>query len=139
MYGRNRYRQEKVTTAQPGDLVVMLYDGILRFVGEAHQALGASDPAGVGKAVRRCLDIIGYLQASLREDAAPELVQLLDRTYNAWCAALVRAHASRDAAVLDAIRAQVADLRDAWAEANSQRESESRDAGAHHAAIRTAA
>ncbi|MDP7111165.1 MAG: flagellar protein FliS [Myxococcota bacterium] len=31
MYGRQRYKKNNVGTAQPGEFVVMLYDGILRF------------------------------------------------------------------------------------------------------------
>ena len=32
MYGRHRYKQDRLATAQPGDLVVMLYDGMLKFL-----------------------------------------------------------------------------------------------------------
>ncbi len=133
MYERQRYKKNNVGTAQPGELVVMLYDGILRFSGEAMAGLEAGDPAAVGYAVHRTLDIIYYLQASLRTDVAEALVEQLDRTYSLWATALVRANASSSIEAIAKVRAQATDLRDAWAEANQQAKTTTT------AAVRTAA
>lgn len=143
MYGRQRYKKDKVVTAQPGELVVMLYDGILRFTGEAIRALDAREPAALGHAIRRTLDIIYYLQASLRSDVAESLVEQLDRTYTLWATALVRANAQSDADAIEGVRIQATDLRDAWAEAHAtaqlQAQIQPQAAGAPALGVRSAA
>jgi len=118
MYGSNRYKQNHMNTAQPGDLVVMLYDGIVRFLTNAAKASAEDDPAATGYAITRALDIIAYLQAILRSDVAPELVERLDSAYSAWSTALVRANIDRDPESIREVLSQVQGLRDAWNEAN---------------------
>ena len=114
MYGRNKYRQTQATTATPGELVVMLYDGIVRFLNEAISALEQNDPKTVGIKTTRALDIINYLQGTLREDVAPELVAALDRVYCSWSTILVHANAEKDPEAMRAVCAQAEDLRKAW-------------------------
>ena len=122
MYGRNKYRQTQATTATPGELVVMLYDGIVRFLGEAITALETDDVKTVGLRTTRAIDIINYLQGTLREDVAPELVAALDRVYCSWAAILVHANADRDADAMRAVCAQAKDLRQAWETARLEAE-----------------
>jgi flagellar protein FliS len=120
MYGRNRYKQAQARTAGPNDLIVMLYDGILRFVAEAITGVEAGDSAASGQKLSRALDIIAYLQAILRPDQAPELSATLDQTYLAWTTLLVRANLQRDVESMRAVRAQVVDLKSAWEKARDQ-------------------
>jgi flagellar protein FliS len=122
MYGRNKYRQTQADTATSGELVVMLYDGIVRFVGEAMTAMEADDVKTVGMKTTRAIDIIAYLQSTLREDVAPELVAALDRVYCSWTAILVGANLDKDRDAMDAVRAQADDLRSAWETARLEAE-----------------
>ena len=118
MYGSNRYKQNHMSTAQPGDLVVMLYDGIVRFITNAAKACEDNDPANTGYSITRALDIIAYLQAILRSDVAPELAGRLDDAYSSWSTALVKSNINRDPEEMREILGQVQGLRDAWNEAN---------------------
>ncbi len=118
MYGSNRYKQNHMNTAQPGDLVVMLYDGIVRFLTNAIDACESDDPANTGHSITRAMDIIAYLQAILRSDVAPELADRLDAAYSAWSTALVKANIDRSPEALREILEQVQGLRDAWDQAN---------------------
>jgi flagellar protein FliS len=128
MYGSDRYKQNRLSTAQPGDLVVMLYDGIVRFLTTAQRACEENDPATTGLSITRALDIIAYLQAILRADVAPELSDRLDAAYSAWSTTLVKANIDRDSELLADVLGQVQGLRDAWNEANEQVKSgEARD------------
>jgi flagellar protein FliS len=63
-----RYRGVQVVTCNPLQLLVMLYDGAIRFIGEAEAAITAGDRARVG-------DRIGKAHAILEE-----LVATLDRS-----------------------------------------------------------
>ena len=122
MYGRNKYRQTQADTATPGELVVMLYDGIVRFVGEAISSSEEGDVKTMGMKLTRAIDIIAYLQSTLREDVAPELVAALDRVYCSWTAILVGANIDKDLDAMQAVRTQAADLRTAWETARLEAE-----------------
>ena len=65
--GRNPYQATAVQTASPGQLVVMLYDGVLKFVSVARAgcALPEADPQRlpmVQEGVKRSLAIIDELR-----------------------------------------------------------------------------
>ena len=120
MYGRNRYKKNQTSTAQPGDLVIMLYDGMLKFTGEARQAIEAGDPKVSGMKITRTLDIVSHLQDTLRIDLAPEVGESLDLTYNIWHKLLFEANLNKDLEKLDSVMNQMKDLRDAWVQANAE-------------------
>ncbi len=130
MYGRNKYRQTQAATATPGELVVMLYDGIVRFLNEAISALEHNDVKTVGLRTTRAIDIINYLQGTLREDVAPELVAALDRVYCSWATILVHANAEKDADAIRAVCTQAKDLREAWETARLEAEKPQTTCGA---------
>jgi flagellar protein FliS len=117
MYKRNPYQQARANTASPGELVVMLYDGIVRFCDRAVERIEAGDTAGAGTATTRALAIIDYLQTILDPNPAPELVERLDALYAFWSRQITSANSSRDASFIRAIRPHVVELRDAWDEA----------------------
>jgi len=120
MYGRNRYKKNRASTAQPGDLVVMLYEGMLRFTTEARQAIVEEDPKASGYAFTRTLDIVAHLQDTLRLDVAPEFGKALDTTYTLWTKLLVEANIDKDVEKLDIVRTQMTELKDAWKVANEE-------------------
>jgi flagellar protein FliS len=120
MYGRNRYKKNRASTAQPGDLVVMLYEGMLRFSSEARQGIIDGDPKTAGYAFTRTLDIIAHLQDTLRLDVAPEFGKALDTTYTLWTKLLVESNIQKDTEKLDIVRQQMTDLKDAWKSANEE-------------------
>ena len=62
------YREHALEGASAVDLVVALYDGILRFLHTASAAVDRGDAEGRRAAVKRALDIIIHLQARLRMD-----------------------------------------------------------------------
>ena len=53
-----RYGAVKVTTANPGNLLVMLYEGLIRFLREAQTAMAANDRARAGERLSRSQAII---------------------------------------------------------------------------------
>jgi flagellar protein FliS len=120
MYGRNRYKKNRTSTAQPGDLVVMLYEGMLRFSSEARQGLVDKDPKTAGYAFTRALDIIAHLQDTLHLDVAPEFGKALDTTYTLWTKLLVESNIQRNIEKLDIVREQMTGLKDAWKNANEE-------------------
>ena len=111
------YKRMHVTTASPGELVVMLYDGMIRFTRTAKRAIGARMFADAGQSIDRALAIVGYLQGTLDESASPELIHSLDQTYLLWMRGLVRANLDKDVEALEEYAQQMEQLRDGWREA----------------------
>ncbi|MEZ4265426.1 MAG: flagellar export chaperone FliS [Myxococcota bacterium] len=133
MNARDTYKRQRLENADPGELIVMLYDGILRFSAEALRAMTDGDWKVTGEQLGRALDIIAYLQSALRTDVAPEVVKSLDNTYFAWSMLILRAQAERDVSILERVREQVGDMRDTWAETAIKARLEAQQGGASHA------
>ena len=78
----NTYRQIEVNGSNRLQLVVMLYEGAIRFLGEAKVCLAKNDTRGRNNAINRTLAILGELQSTLRIDEGGEIAQSLDKLYN---------------------------------------------------------
>jgi flagellar protein FliS len=91
-----RYKSVQVTTSSPGEILVMLYDGLFRFLEEAREAMLADDRARVGDRINRAHAIVNELAATLNKDAAPELCENLEALYFFASAKLVEANLYQD-------------------------------------------
>ena len=112
----SRYGAVQVTTSSPGQILVMLYDGLFRFLGEARAALVARDLARVGERISRSHAILDLLASTLDPAHAPELCDNLQALYLFCMARLVEANIQKDPARIDEVLRVLAPLRDAWRE-----------------------
>lgn len=117
MYAPNRYKQHEASTATPATLLVMLFDGAVRFTRQAAEILDAGDAPGATAKAVRAVDILEALQATLRPEHAPALAETLGQTYALWSAEIVRAAAHRDAGRLRQLADAIQTLRDGWDQA----------------------
>src|SRR5882762_3975542 len=76
------YANVAVATADPGALVVQLFDGAQRFLRQARLALEAADQPGFAYAVTRAHAIIAELSNALDREAGGEVAANLDRLYD---------------------------------------------------------
>ena len=108
------YQQQTLAVMSSMDLVVALYDGMIRFLHRAITNIEAGDVAGRRDAIRRVLDILTYLQARLRTDVGGQPAAALSEFYSAIYAQCVRG--SRDASVplLQQSIRDILNVRDAW-------------------------
>ncbi|HTU49732.1 MAG TPA: flagellar export chaperone FliS [Acidobacteriaceae bacterium] len=113
------YQQQTLAVMNSLDLVVALYDGMIRFLHRAIANIEAGDIAGRRDAIRRVLDILTYLQARLRTDVGGQPAAALSEFYAAIYAQCVRG--SRDASVplLQQSIRNVQQVRDAWKQVSS--------------------
>ena len=119
-YRKNSYKHTDVTTAAPGELIVMLYDGAIRFSSAAEEQFRNGDIAKGAGSISRAVAIVGYLQSVLDERHSTELVGHLDKLYYRWSHTLTRANVDRDADAIAQIREEIVEMREAWAEVNRQ-------------------
>lgn len=123
------YRQHALDGASAVDLVVALYDGIVRFLYEAMRAVERGDAEGRRVAVKRALDIIIHLQARLRMDVGGAPAKALSEFYVAIFAQILQASQSASSARFSHAIDCVKNVRDAWREV-------ARDPGANMGATR---
>jgi flagellar protein FliS len=109
------YQKTKIETASPGELIVMLYDGLIRFLHQAKNKLGEKDIEGCHVAIVKSQNIITELQSSLRTDCGV-ISQNLQGLYAYMFKRLVEANLTKDSAVLDEIINLVVPMRNTWAE-----------------------
>lgn len=113
------YRQTEVQSRTPLELVVMLYDGALRFIGQAREAIVRRDIPARHQAVSRALAIISELQSTLDMKAGGDIAPELDRLYAYVAERLTRASIDQDPGPLDEAIRVLTPLREAWATISS--------------------
>jgi len=108
------YREHSLEGASAVDLVVALYDGILRFLYAAGEAVDRGDALARRAAVKRALDIIIHLQARLRMDIGGRPAQVLSEFYASIFAQILQASQSASRAKFEHAIVCVRNVRDAW-------------------------
>ncbi|MGB8480628.1 MAG: flagellar export chaperone FliS [Acidobacteriaceae bacterium] len=108
------YQQQALAVMNPVELVVALYDGMIRFLYRATASVEAGDVAGRRESIRYVLEILTYLQARLRPDIGGQPAVALAEFYAAMYAQCVRA--SRDASIplLEKSIRDIMNVREAW-------------------------
>jgi flagellar protein FliS len=112
--GANVYRQTEVQSRTPLELVVMLYDGAIRFIGDARDAIEHRDIARRGHSISRALAIISELQSSLDMKAGGDIASSLDALYNFVRDRLVDGSMRQDVRSLDEALRVLKTLREGW-------------------------
>lgn len=113
----SKYGTVQVTTCTPGQLLVMLYDGLFRFLGEAQTAIRAKDRARAGERIRRAHAILEMLASTLDPTHAPELCENLHGLYLFCMSKVVAANVHQDADKLSEVLRVLTPLREAWRDA----------------------
>ena len=108
------YQEHVLDGASPVDLVVALYDGIIRFLYSAIAAVERGDINGRRIAVKRALAILIHLQARLRMDIGGRPAQVLSEFYASMFALILQASVGASVQRFEEVIGCVRNLRDAW-------------------------
>jgi flagellar secretion chaperone FliS len=113
------YRQVATRTASPGQLVLMLYEGAIRFLERAQAGFQLEDPVELNTTVNnniiRAQEIIRELDFSLNLDQGGELAVQLRRLYDYFDRILLESNLRKDSKGVTEVIARLGVLRDAWA------------------------
>jgi flagellar protein FliS len=118
--GIDAYRRTEAQSASPMQLVVMLYDGALRFLTEAKAARAMGDMPRRAHALRRVAAIVAECHSTLDLERGGELAAELDRLYTYISGRLLDVTLKRDATAIEEVHKLMTTLRAAWAEAAAQ-------------------
>jgi flagellar protein FliS len=109
------YKEQAVLTAPPGRLVVMLYDGALRFLFQSATALREGNYARGAERMSKAEAIIDELLSTL-DMSAGEVAERLQSLYFFSKRNLLEARLERSAEKVDEVAGIMRELRDAWAQ-----------------------
>ncbi|CUB07728.1 MULTISPECIES: flagellar export chaperone FliS [Tepidiphilus] len=121
MRGANAYSQVSLETAvqsaDPHQLILMLYDGALMALAQAVVAMEQKDIPKRAQSISRAIAIIhDGLHASLDVESGGELGERLAALYDYMVERLTQANATNNAAAVQEVSGLLRTLREAWAE-----------------------
>lgn len=114
------YRQVATQTASPGQLVLLLYNGIIRFLEQARTGFSIDDPKEfnetINNNIQRAQGIIHEMSQSLNMAEGGDFAQRMRGLYDYFDRRLQESNmAKTEPGILEVIK-HVTVLRDAWAE-----------------------
>ena len=112
MRGYQQYRQNSLETMTQGELLLLVYDELVKRLKLAHIELGRQQYDNFEKAVDRSLEIVRYLSDTL--DRRYPISANLDRLYEFFCYELSRVKAGRNETELERVTRMVDELRDSF-------------------------
>jgi flagellar secretion chaperone FliS len=116
----HRYKEVAVKTANPLQLVVMMYDAAICSLKEAKEQVGRRDIAGRSRSINKCISIISELQSCLNLKQGGEIATSLDRLYDYMKRRIFTANVEQSIEPLEEIEALLENLRSAWNELVAQ-------------------
>jgi flagellar protein FliS len=115
----NSYRKIATQTAPPGQLVLMLYDGAIRFLERGIAGFDCEDPAEANMTVhnnfQRATDIIRELNLSLNIEQGGEFAVTLRRLYDYFDRRIWESNVKKTPEGVEEVIRHMTVLRDAWA------------------------
>lgn len=108
------YQQNSVTTASPGELTLMLYNGCIKFIRMAKKAMAEKKIEEKNTNLIKAQKIIQELMVTLNMDipVSKDMMSLYDFLHRR----LIEANTKNDPAILDEVEGFVTEFRDTWKE-----------------------
>ena len=117
MNGYNQYQQNSIATASKEQILIMLYDGAIRFSKQAKECIEKNDMAGKGKYIGKTMAIISEFANTLDHEIGGEIAKNLDALYSFMLKELSTANVQNDSSRIDPVCNMLCELRATWAEA----------------------
>ena len=116
MRGYQRYREDSLSTMTQGELLLLLFDELVKRLTQAELELEREHYPAFEAAVDRSVKIIRYLDDTL--DRQYPISQNLDRLYEYFCYDLSRVKNGRNQKELSRVKGMAAELRDSFRQAD---------------------
>lgn len=110
----NQYNNSKILTASPAELVLMLYDGAIKFCNIAVAAIEVKDVPKAHTNIVKAQKIIDHLRMTL--NMSYPVAQDFENIYSYLGQRLVEANVSKDPEILKEVCTHLHSVRDTWKE-----------------------
>ncbi|MBN2513840.1 MAG: flagellar export chaperone FliS [Sedimentisphaerales bacterium] len=114
MNGFNTYQETAITTQSRGRLVVMLYDGAIKFLRQAVQDLQRNDMAAKGNHISKAQDILFELNTVLNMEQGGQVAQNLRSLYTFMHRHLSEANLQKDSRKIQEVIGILEELNQGW-------------------------
>jgi len=114
MKGVEIYQDAAVTTQSSGRIVVMLYDGAIKFLKLAIKEIESNNPERKGMYITKALDIIYELNTVLDTKAGGDIAQNLRSMYLFMIRHLSTANLKQDANMVREVIGLLEELNEGW-------------------------
>ncbi|MFH1071427.1 MAG: flagellar export chaperone FliS [Candidatus Glassbacteria bacterium] len=126
--GVKDYQTMQIRSAKPEKLILMLYDGAIRFLREGIRFLDQGDIENSNHKLIRVQNILVELMSSLNFEKGGEIAVNLFRIYEFMHYTLVQANIKKEPEPVRRIADQLKTLRDSWAQALKNQENQQKEA-----------
>ena len=113
----NPYQNTQITTASPEKILVMLYDGAIKFSLLAQERMKQKDMAGKGTYIGKSMAIVAELMATLNHEVGGKVAQDLEQLYIYLIDEFTKANVGNDITALENAHKILVTLRDTWNDA----------------------
>jgi flagellar protein FliS len=114
MKGVEIYQDTAVTTQSSGRIVVLLYEGAIKFLKMALREIESQNPEGKGVYITKAIDIIYELNTVLDMKAGGEIAQNLRSMYTFMIQHLNKANLKQDANRVKEVLGLLEELNEGW-------------------------
>ncbi|NLK40818.1 MAG: flagellar export chaperone FliS [Planctomycetes bacterium] len=114
MNGFDAYQETAVSTQSRGRLIVMLYDGAIRFLRQAIADIERCDYAAKGTHISKAQDILFELNTVLDMEQGGQIAQNLRSLYNFMHTHLAKANLRKDPQMIREVIAILEELNQGW-------------------------
>jgi len=111
-----QYQRTQTETAPPGELIVMLYNGALRFLTVAKMKLAVQDLEAASASLLRAQDIVLELMVSV-DTSVGEVARNLFDLYQFMHRHLVQANVKKDVQLIEEVENLLREMAAAWEQA----------------------
>ncbi|MGG4035795.1 flagellar export chaperone FliS [Paenibacillus cisolokensis] len=112
--GYQSYNRNRFETASPHRLILMLFEGALKFAGQAERAIEKRDISGANQAIQKTQSIIYELISSLDLKQGGQIAVNLQSLYFYMIDCLVEANMRKDLEKLREVTDMLTSIKSAW-------------------------
>ena len=120
-----QYQQNQILSASPEQILIMLYDGAIRFTRQAIAGVEENDRLKKLDGTRRAMAIITEFANTLDHEIGGEIAENLDALYAFMTRELTEANMKNDVEKYRVVEGLLTDLRSTWVEAIEIKRAES--------------
>ncbi len=112
-----QYKQTAINTARPEELVLMLYEGGIKFINKAIIAINDKNIQDANECIKRAQDIVEQLIIGLDFKHGGQIAADLEALYDYMKRKLIEANIKKDVTILEEVLGMFREFRETWMEA----------------------
>ena len=113
-----QYKQAQYETASPEKLLLMLYDGAIKFGEQAKRGMNEDNYELANEKLKRVQAIINELMVTLDMDQGGEIADNLYNLYEYMNRRLIQANIRKDPTIVEEVLGLIKEVKEGWEEAS---------------------